>query len=455
MHTRWRRLPLALLGGLVMLSGCGGPAAVSAPAGKPNVVLIIIDALRADKLGCYGASEDASPELDSLACDGLRFSRVVAQCSWTRPSIASIVSSRYPRSIGMYLERDQALDGRFDTLAERLEASGYKTIGATSNPHLNSVFNFHQGFDVYLDSNVVYTFMGPAGDQRPFKSTKVKSAADMFETILELADESSDGPRYVQMLVMEVHEWCRKANALTRDEFRGRFRGRPYSLYLDALRQVSYDIGAFVQQLVAKPGWENTLFIITSDHGEGLGDHPGVEKSHYHGRLLYESQLMVPLIFYHHGRRFPIQQIDRPVRLLDLVPTVLDYVGVSVPEGLDGVSVMPWVRGEEAPVDLPDYFIAETKLRGHNKIAVYSPDWKYIENRDGHKGVNPRELQRVGVRENGRKTDQIAEHAATAGAMQACLRDWEQKHPEAAPSPCVKPLSQEEIDQFKAVGYLE
>ena len=120
---------------------------------------------------------------------------------------------------------------------------------------------------------------------------------------------------------MEVHEWNRKEKSLNREEFASLFSEERSREYLRALRQVSQDIGAFVERLLALPGWQDTLFIITSDHGEGLNSHPDIPESKYHGRLLYESQIMIPLIFYHPKRSLVAKPIDRPVRLLDIMPT--------------------------------------------------------------------------------------------------------------------------------------
>ena len=127
---------------------------------------------------------------------------------------------------------------------------------------------------------------------------------------------------------------------------------------------------------------EHTLFVVTSDHGEGLSDHPHVGQSRRHGLLLYESQLRVPLILYSTAGDLPAGRvIERPVRLLDLMPTILDYAAVPVPDGIEGRSLLPLLRDEDAAVDLPETFVAETRFRRQNKIAAYAKEWKYIENR--------------------------------------------------------------------------
>ena len=145
------------------LSGCLLMASTSAgsknpPIGKssPNVVLIIIDTLRADKLGCYRSPlKDISPEIDEMAKHGVLFENAFSQCSWTRPSIGSLVTARYPRSIGIFKEKFDMLQKADFTLAEILQQNGYRTFGITANPNINRLFNFHQGFDEYRDTNVV------------------------------------------------------------------------------------------------------------------------------------------------------------------------------------------------------------------------------------------------------------------------------------------------------------
>src|SRR5262249_312911 len=114
-------------------------------AHRPNVVVILIDTLRADKLGSYGSPAGASPDLDALAAGGVRFADVIAQSSWTRPSIGSILTSRYPRSLGIEKEQWDIMPDDVETAAKIFHRAGYYTIGATANPNLYKVFNFQGG----------------------------------------------------------------------------------------------------------------------------------------------------------------------------------------------------------------------------------------------------------------------------------------------------------------------
>ena len=440
-------LRVAVLLAPFALAACGGGGA----ARRPNVVLIVVDTLRADKLGCYGYPGASSPEIDRLAEEGVRFARVVSQSSWTRPSIGSLLTSRYPRELGIYREKNHVLDDRFHTLAELLQRAGYTTLGATANPNINSTFNFAQGFDDYLDSNVLWRWMEADEDHVSYQERPIQTANELFGELLKRVERTS-GPWYLQVTIMEMHEYADRRLI----EGRGDEAGLPLSamepLYVDALRRVSVVIGAFVETLAALPGWEDTLFCVTSDHGEGLTDHPDVADSRSHGYLLYESQVSVPLILYATGDLLPRGRVvDAPVRLLDLMPTILELAGVPGPEPR-GVSLAGVLRGQAAP-ELPEAFVVETSFRGRNKIAAVSEDWKYIENRDGHQGVRPRELQANAGGENGVRTDASATNPAVVEELAAFLRAWEARFEKQPAATRRAEPSQEELDQLEALGY--
>ena len=434
---------------------------------RPNVVLVILDTLRADALGCYNdAYPDLSPEIDALARQGVRFRDVTAQSSWTRPSMGSLLTSVYPRTLGLFREKWDVLPDAFVTLAEALRAGGYETAGFTANPNLNKVFNFHQGFDTYVESAVVWDWMRPASGQKPVgRKQTLPDSQRILQQILDYARSRDGGrPQYVQVVLMEVHEGWK----LVRPEFQKDYRGlggAPRG-YWDGVRQLSYDVGRFVDQIAALPGWQDTLFVITSDHGQGLGDHPAVTRSWGHGLLLYESQVKVPLILYRppagsalvpgaRGQPWGAQSVERPVRLMDVTPTILDYVGLPAPAGIAGRSLLPLLARAGAPPDPAPYHVTETYYDGSDKLAAHSPDWTYVENRDGHEGVNARELQRAGGGENGRLTDRIAERPEVARELSDYLRAWEGRFPKRPPTQPAQGPAPEVLDQLRALGYVK
>jgi arylsulfatase A-like enzyme len=426
------------------------PPALSSP---PSIVLIIIDTLRSDKLGAYGFPELTSAELDAYSRRGVRFSRVVAQSSWTRPSVASLLTSLYPRETGIYKEKSHILDDRFQTLPELLKESGYTTLGVTANPNINSSFNFDQGFEHYVDSDVVFHWMQKQPGEASITERPIRTAREVLEHVLDWTAGNGRQPYYVQVNLMEVHE--ADDARIRRPEYAGLFPAERHRDYLQAVYAVSRDVDRFIRALEDRPEWSNTLFVITSDHGEGLSDHPHVALSHSHGLLLYASQLLVPLVFYTpSGDLTRGVVIDRPVRLLDLMPTLLDYVGLPVPEGLRGVSLAPLLRGGGEDPSLPERFVVETQFQTADKIGVYSRDWEYIENRDGHRGTGPSALHRAGVKEDGIRTDLARRFPEVARELAAHLERWEAEVPRAEPTLREHALPPSQREQLRALGYL-
>lgn len=499
-RIRWTVIIVALCTAGLSILGAGH--FIGWPPSRPNVLLLIIDTLRVDKLGCYGFPKEISPEIDKLAKNGVKFTNVISQCSWTRPSIGSMLTGLYPRTLGLYKEDFDILGEQHTTLAEILQANGYKTMGITSNPNINSVFNFNQGFDAYVDTDVIWPWMKPEKG-KPIVDRKRHNppgSQEVFRKALDAARAAGKGPNYLQLLVMEAHEgW-----SLVRPEFKNNdlgYMGVPPG-YFDGIRQVSYDFGKFVNQLLRLPGWENTLFIITSDHGQGLFDHPSVKKSYDHGTLLYSSHVRVPLILYYpkpmltanywlsnnylpkityYANRLilrvagwirvglpwqwlaiyrlpPDKTIHSAVSLLDLTPTLLDYLYIDVPTKMQGTSFVNLIyrryKNNITP-EIHPYRIAETNFSGSNKIAIYGRNWKYIENRDGHEGVNARELQPSFGTENGKVTDKITEHYYEAKKLRDILADWEARYPKEKTNEPTRALTQKTVNQLKSLGYLK
>lgn len=427
---------------------------------QPNIVLIIIDTLRADRLGAYGFPGEISPELDAYAHAGVRFDLVVAQNTWTRPSIASMLTSLHPRTLGIYNERGEILGDRFVTLAEALKRHGYATLGVTANPNINSHFNFHQGFDHYVDSGVVMEWMAARPDQgvRGQDSRWLPRAPEVFQATLDALDSLGGPPHFVQVNLMDVHEFhdSRVPAPDAADVSPAGGLSLRTQRYLRGVRVVSREIDRFIRELTAMPGWEHTLFAITSDHGETLDDHSGLSDPKWHGYLVYESQVRVPLILYSSDGSLPAgRTIRRPVRLLDLVPTLLDYAGVPAPDGTEGTSLRPLVEDSAVRVELPEAFVVETRFREARKLGVYAGDWKYIENRDGHEGTNPRALQPIGTSEDGARTDVAAQHPAEVERLAEHLRRWEEAHPPAAPTFADRQPPDQLRRQLQALGYAE
>ena len=428
---------------------------------RPNLVLVVIDTLRADKLGAYGFPGETSPAFDALAERGILFERVLAPSSWTRPSMASLVTGLHPRSLGLFHEYHDVLGEQFSTLAEVLWAGGYRTLGATANPNLNRSFRFAQGFDEYIDSEVLFPWMEAHPGERSSARNALPPGRDLYRELVERIARSEQRPFYVQVNVMEVHEHLRMrrrpelyADAPERARYETLFDGHAEAAYLRTVRQATDEVAAFIEAVSALPGGRDTLFVVTSDHGEGLSDHPGVAGAEGHGFVLYESQLRVPLLFHHpEGALGPARRVARPVRLLDVMPTLLEVAGLPGPSGLHGVSLGPLLRGED--VELPDVFFAETRFQRSDKRAAYTADWKYYENREPKGPLPDRTLHPTGVAEAGARTNVAAHNPELAEQLAARLRAWERETPEAPPTRRKAPPSRREHELLRDLGYVE
>jgi arylsulfatase A-like enzyme len=447
--------------GLAVIVAWAGSQGPNVPARPPHLVLIVVDTLRADHVGCYGNAHGMTPELDALATAGVRFDRVVAQSSWTRPSIGSMITSLHPRSVGLYVERKDSLNDRFETLAEVLRERGYRTVGSTANPNINSTYNFHQGFDHYVDSDVVWRWMGKQDDEKLANRHPLRVAPDVFQSLTDALDEASSKeraqPHFLFANIMEVHE-ARTPGRFLRPEHRAllpQMRG-VQGHYLRAVRQASADVGRFVTELSERPGFEDTVFMIVSDHGEGLRTHGDLRLSRFHGHLLYESHTMVPWILHSpNGARLPRGRvIHHPVRLLDVMPTALDLAGVPGPPTMKGRSLVD-LLGPGGPVPVTPPFFVETRFRDHDKVGVYGRRWKYFENRDDRPALPPRELQPMHVAERGAHTDMSAAHPEVASRLRGALEQWEHAHPLTPPTHPDHELSESELSQLRALGYVQ
>jgi arylsulfatase A-like enzyme len=425
-----------------------------------NVVLIIIDTLRADKLGSYGFELDTSAELDRLANRGARFERVIAQCSWTRPSIGSMLTSLHPRTLGLYRGREEMLDQGFDTLAELLRRSGYATFGVTANPQIAGRIGFDQGFDVYIDDPREMPVRPRKRGQEPPSPVWKPSerlttynrmpSREVLASALEIVDRASGPPAFLMLNLMEVHG----KGPDVRPEFAGHFADHPDGEYLRSVRQISNDVGRFVDELLERPGFERTLVVIVSDHGEGLRDHPGIKGGQRHGYLLYESQVLVPLILIHSAGAVKPNAVSAPVRLLDLVPTVLDFLELEIPAGVAGRSLLPLLGDPAAEIGLPPRFVVETYRPEAAKIGVYDSEWKYFENRDDWPMLGERELQAVGAREMGLFTDRIDVDAEASWDLDTFLEQWERDHPKVEPFYGEHRLPVGLLQQLEQLGYV-
>jgi arylsulfatase A-like enzyme len=361
---------------------------------KPQlIVLITIDALRADHLGVYGYQRPTSPRIDAFARESIVIDDAIAQAPYTKASIASLMTGLYPSAHKTFTVSSavaDAMDGDVDgslpitdvlqpdltTLAEALKARGYATAAFTTNPFLIADFGFSQGFD---------RFEFVAGDG-------FAPAEDVLDPALQVI-ASSAKPLFVWMHVMEPHSPYAPRAAMAKllpplapprlipDEVTvppyladSASRDVRYyeSLYDAEIRSVDAAIGNFLDALRERPAWRNTAVVITADHGEEFLDHGGLE----HNTTLYDEMIRVPLIV-----RIPWlapRYVAAQAQLVDLMPTLAALAGAPLTEPIHGRDLRPLLRGETAA---PVPAFAE---RVGEQVAVRTRDWKLIAGpRDG------------------------------------------------------------------------
>ncbi len=294
-----------------------------------NVVFILVDTLRADRLGVYGYGRPTSPVIDGLARSGIVFERVIAQSSWTKTSMASLWTATYPAAHGV-LRFDNAIPEAAVMPAEIFQAAGYRTVGIWRNGWVAPNFGFAQGFDVY------HTPKAGAADRlqrhSPGASVIGGTDEDVLTAARDFLDHFGQEKFLLYLHLMDLHQYVFDDDA---DAF-----GPSYSdAYDRAIDWTDRLIGAIVEALDAAGVLPRTLIAIASDHGEAFLEH-GREG---HAYDLYREVVEVPFVI------IPPLILDRGIRVaetianVDIWPTLLDLVGLPPLEGVDGRSMLPLV----------------------------------------------------------------------------------------------------------------
>ena len=293
---------------------------------QPNLLLIVVDTLRADWTSPYGFEQDTSPELSRWAARGVVFERALSQSSWTKISMASLLTSLWPRSHAIR-EPNDGLASDAETVAELLGRVGYRAYAVQTNGWLHASFGFHQGFEHYV-------FPIGKGARGIAKASLWPHADRVYEEFARLLDaHPRDDPFFLYLHFMDVHQYGAPSEFKT---FGAGDRGH----YLAAIRWVDDALQRIRERLDAAGYGDDTVILMTSDHGEEFGEH-GITG---HARNVFATSVWVPLIL---RLPFPIQplRVATQVRGIDVAPTLLELAGVPAPDGFEGDSLIPLVTG--------------------------------------------------------------------------------------------------------------
>lgn len=314
--------------------------------GRPNIILIVVDALRPDHLGCYGYARPTSPYIDSLAARGVVFETAISQAPWTKVSFPSFLTSLYPFQHGIS-NWESILPDSLLTLAEFLKAQGYSTACVVQHAVLAPKFNILQGFDI-VESLILLREGAAKVSKAALKS--LDATPEPFFLMVHFFDAHKPynmPEKYVDMVRqgadVEPYHWGK-------DDFLGVYDTPSEKemegnllLYDAGIRYADEGIGEILHYLDDRGIGENTMIMITADHGEAFWEH-GLP---LHTTNVYDEALRVPLIFNYPQKWSGRKWVEGQVRLLDLFPTVADLVGGPVPAQCEGSSLLGFIEGDE------------------------------------------------------------------------------------------------------------
>ncbi|NNL68245.1 MAG: sulfatase [Myxococcales bacterium] len=302
-----------------------------------NLIVVLIDTLRADRLSAYGYERPTSPILDAIAASGVRFENTLAQSTWTKTSMASMLTATYPVRNGITRFNHGVPDSA--TLpSEFLQRAGFRTVGIWRNGWVAPNFGFEQGFDVYVKPAP----LGRNPELNPSASRLAGTDREVVDAATQFLRTNRDQRFYLYLHLMDVHQYVYDGSV----EF-----GTTYSdIYDQSIRFVDATLGNLVAVLQQEGLMKKTVIAFVSDHGEAFLEH-GDEG---HARTLYDETTRVPFILALPFRLETPIVVETPVENVDLFPTLFDLLGLPPMPDADGVSLVPLIeaaaKGDEASV---------------------------------------------------------------------------------------------------------
>jgi arylsulfatase A-like enzyme len=345
------------------------------PTSTWNVILISIDTLRADRLGCYDYDKEISPNIDSFASEGIQFTKAISQSAWTLPAHASLFTGLYPSVHGAYNSR-RNLSSSYLTLAEILYNSGYSTAAFTGAGYLNPKYGFKQGFENYkrfhtLDSEDIWQYIENRNGEPFFLFLHTYTVHDYYvpdELMERINDEFCKNFNDWQSIKQFLSKYCIEDLGDESSDTLDCLKNR-YDL---SILYIDQQFGSLMNGLADRELLEKTLVILLSDHGEEFGEHSRTG----HGKTLYNEQIHIPLLIRVPGRIPENQVIYDIIELIDVFPTILEYLGIPVPKSIDGHSLVSLIEGGKEPFDR--FAFSEISNEEDEKYAICGTSMKLI-----------------------------------------------------------------------------
>lgn len=466
---------LVASGAAMMVRGTRPAVVRSEVAQRPqasgaSVIFIMVDTLRADHLSCYGYTANRTPVIDTLAEDGTRFAHAYSQASWTRPSVATMLTSLYPSS-HKAVHKSDVLPDAVVTLPEVLQGAGYRTAGFANNINVAPLFNFQQGFDEYYflepafffgatESAAQLTLYNQLRLIRERYLSQVKHVENYYQPGDVVTDrglawiaENGDQPFFLFLHYMDPHDpyfthpfngegLARVANPNPDPALAAKYR----AAYDGEITYLDQQLGRLFSGLKARGLYDKTLILLTADHGEEFCEHGGW----WHGLTLYDEQIAVPLIIKapQGGPRDIVN--ETMVSSIDIAPTVIAAVGGTPPEVMVGRAL-----GLGADAVAPrDHTFAESELEGNVLQAYRNEEWKLIQANPGNpRGLPTQQLFDV-TRDRGEKHDLAASRGDAVATLASHLAAVQSHAVASAVGGSETKIDSATEERLRALGYV-
>lgn len=407
-----------------------------------RIVFVLVDTLRADRLGCYGYARDTSPVIDYLAKTGIRFARHQSQSSWTKTSMASLWTSLNPNRTGVLRAQD-ALPEAARVPAEILRDAGYATIGLWRNGWVAPNFGFDQGFDVYFNPT---SGLMPGELRANTRAGRVPSSdIDVVLAANEFLRTHHDRPFFLYLHLMDVHQYVTDLESAT--------FGTTYSdSYDNAIKWTDRQIGAIIAEIERLGLRDRTLIVVASDHGEAFGEHG----SEGHARNVFAEVTTTPFIISLPFRLKEPIVVRQATSNVDVWPTLLEMLGLPGLDGADGRSLLPALIGNpDATVDRDrlqfaqlDRTWGQVQRRPTPTYAVNDESWRLIRGAETNRG----DMLFNRLDDPAERSDVAAENPEIVSELGSRLEDYLKQDSAFDEVPRVE-LNDMELRQLRALGY--
>jgi len=426
--------------GLAVTVGSAVGNACRRKVDRPHVLLITLDTTRADRLGCYGYAGATSPALDRLASRSVVYTRAVATSSWTLPSHGSLFTGKFPKSHGARYDaqgplrltdaiegpagfmqyRARGLSADEITLAKILKGAGYRTGAVVGGPWMKRVFGLGTGFDYYDDDRI--------------DNVNGRRAEEVTSAALSFIERAAGAPFLLFLNYFDPHSpYAPPSPFEPANE-------APEALYDGEIRYMDHHAGRLFTRLDELDLWDRTLVVVTADHGELFGEHDAFG----HGNTLYQEELHIPFIVKYPRGEAEQKTTEDFVQLVDVLPIVLERLGIPRPPGVQG-GVPPEIGHPIVAEVNPLPFFSE----GGDFRAIFHGSYKYVWNSKANHAL-------FNLKDDPRETENLlAQEAGRAGTMERALTRYVDALPPPGAAGPAQAVDEETLKALRSMGYVK